>query len=148
MSTVKERFPYMFEGDNIGIDIARGWMPMFAKLCEQIDALLGVDKRDFHWTQLKEKFGSARFHWSMDGARQGADLISPERLAAAKKSAETLREQIALIVGEAQAKTQHMCIVCGQPGKNDSAGGYMLILCDEHIRQRVDNKLPKFWSED
>lgn len=63
MNTPKElqaRFPYMFEGDNIGIDIARGWMLGFQKLCEQIDELLGADKRGFHWTQCKEKFGSAR----------------------------------------------------------------------------------------
>ena len=148
MSTVKERFPYMFAGDNIGLSMAHGWEPLFETLCVDIDALLGDDKRKFHWTQLKEKFGCARFHWSMDNARIASDLISPERLEVAKTSATTLREKIALLVSEAQAKTQHMCIVCGQPGKVDPADNYMLVLCDEHIRQRAANKLPKFWSED
>ena len=148
MSTVKERFPYMFAGDNIGLSMAHGWEPLFETLCVDIDALLGDDKRKFHWTQLKEKFGCARFHWSMDNARIASDLISPERLEVAKTSATTLREKIALLVGEAQAQAQHMCIVCGQPGKVDPADNYMLVLCDEHIRQRAANKLPKFWSED
>jgi len=147
MSTVKERFPYMFAGDYIGLSMTHGWEPMFVKLCEDIDALLGDDKRKFHWTQLKEKFGSARFHWSMDNARIASDLINPERLAIAKQAATSLREKIALLVGEAQAKTQHMCVVCGQPGKVDPAGIHMLVLCDEHIRQREADKLPKFWCE-
>ena len=48
---LQQRFAYMFEGGNIGISIPKGWMPEFAKLCEQIDELLGDDKDGFHWRQ-------------------------------------------------------------------------------------------------
>ena len=30
----------------------RGRMPTFARLCEQIDAILGEDKRDFAWYEF------------------------------------------------------------------------------------------------
>ena len=48
---LKARFPYMFAGENIGISIARGWMPGFQILCERLDALLGENKQNFHWIQ-------------------------------------------------------------------------------------------------
>jgi hypothetical protein len=131
MSTVKERFPYQFSGDNIGLSMTHGWEPLFEKLCEDIDALLSDDNRKFHWSQLKEKFGSARFHWSIDYDGAPTDL----------------QKKIAALVNEAQAKTQQMCIVCGQPGKLDRSEPYVLVLCDEHIRQRADNKLPNFWCK-
>ena len=103
----------------------------FEKLCEDIDTLLGDDKRKFHWTQLKEKFGSARFHWAVVNAR-----TPPE-----------LQKTISALVGAAQAKTQHMCVVCGQLGQIDYSQPHMLMLCDEHVRQRSENKLPNFWCE-
>jgi len=49
--------PYQFAGD-IGIEFYRGWMGIFSRLCFAIDEALGDDKRGFHWTQVKEKFGS------------------------------------------------------------------------------------------
>ncbi len=131
MNTVTERFPYQFEGDNIGLSMTHGWEPTFEKLCEDIDTLLGDDKRKFHWTQLKEKFGSARFHWAVVNAR-----TPPE-----------LQKTISALVGAAQAKTQHMCVVCGQLGQIDYSQPHMLMLCDEHVRQRSENKLPNFWCE-
>ena len=53
LNDLKERFSYMFAGPHAGIDIYRGWLADFASACEQIDALLGDDKRGFHFTQCK-----------------------------------------------------------------------------------------------
>lgn len=147
------RFPYMYEGENIGLSISRGWMLMFAKLCEDIDALLGADKQGFHWIQIKEKFGSARFYWSMEGGRQAVRVNEIDKLGDVTTLVErhledssnpTLQEQISALVDAASDKTQHMCIVCGQPGKGHSDRDYVLILCDEHIRQREAGIEPVF----
>lgn len=157
MNTPKElqaRFPYMFEGDNIGIDIARGWMLGFQKLCEQIDELLGPDKRGFHWTQCKEKFGSARWYWKMKGQSSPlrVDLISPAGFVEtvlqsgnSGKQEVSLYEQIRELIAEAEAHTQQACIVCGASGKKDIQGRYVLVLCEEHARQRSIGKLPDIW---
>jgi hypothetical protein len=64
---LKDRFADMFAGQNIGFSFYRGWFALFENLSHDIDALLGQDKRGFHWVQLKEKFGSARFYWAMKG---------------------------------------------------------------------------------
>lgn len=63
MTTPKEietMYPYMFKGKNIGISIPKGWILLFKDLCDEIDRILGADRQGFHWSQCKEKFGSAR----------------------------------------------------------------------------------------
>lgn len=59
---LQARFPYMFEGPHIGLDFHEGWMPILAAACEKVEAALGPDKAGFHFTQIKEKYGSARFY--------------------------------------------------------------------------------------
>jgi hypothetical protein len=49
LSELKQRFPYQFEGKNIGISIARGWDSLFTKLCEDIDAITHDDPRGSHY---------------------------------------------------------------------------------------------------
>ena len=61
---LKARFAYMFVGRPISMEFYDGWLPVFAQACEQIDEVLGENKRDFHWVQVKEKFGSARFYFT------------------------------------------------------------------------------------
>jgi hypothetical protein len=155
---LQQRFAYMFAGDNIGISIPTGWMPEFAKLCEQIDELLGDDKHGFHWRQCKEKFGSARWYWTMRGERKQAlriDIISNmQAVSTTLKSSKptqpvpSLQDQIGELIGKAEAHTQHACIMCGQNGKLDQQEAYVLVLCAEHARQRSCGTLPDFWFED
>lgn len=75
---LQARYFYMFAGPDIGISIPQGWMEIFARLCEDIDRCLGADRQGFHFTQCKEKFGSARWYWSMQGRQSDLriDLIS------------------------------------------------------------------------
>jgi len=155
---LKKRFAYMFEGDNIGISIPKGWMPEFAKLCEQIDGLLGQDKCGFHWRQCKEKFGSARWYWTMKGERKHTlriDIITSmgvvQSTLKGRKPTQpepSLQDQIGELIGKAEAKTQQACIVCGEGGKLDQQECYVLVLCAEHARQRQLGTLPDFWFAD
>jgi len=41
---IKNRYPYQFEGKNIGLSVAKGWLPEFAALCQRVDDLLGQNK--------------------------------------------------------------------------------------------------------
>jgi hypothetical protein len=133
-------------------------MPEFAKLCEQIDELLGRDKCGFHWRQCKEKFGSARWYWTIKGGSKQAlriDIMTNMRAVSMtlkdrkqKQSEPSLQNQIGELIGKAEAKTQQACIVCGQSGKLDQQEAYVLVLCEEHVRQRSDGKLPDFWFAD
>lgn len=153
---LEKRFPYMFQGPNIGLSIPKGWMPLFEKMCQDINEVLGDDKRHFHFTQCKEKFGSARWYWAMSGRKPSIriDLIAQDgvvstlsKTPASKKPGHEVSEQISEIIERAEAKTHQACIVCGKPAKHDSSGGYLLVLCPEHAAKRAHDTLEAFWDE-
>ncbi|MBK9236735.1 MAG: hypothetical protein IPO19_12155 [Rhodoferax sp.] len=152
---LKARFPYQFAGKNIGLSISRGWFLLFEKLCEDIDHLLGDDKHDFHWTQLKEKFGAARFYFALDGkSEMFIDFISPHgvktvRPTTAKHETEAnLRQQIQALINKATSSTNRLCIVCGEPGAVDQFENYLLVLCKPHADLRRLDQLPPAWFEE
>jgi hypothetical protein len=145
---LKARFPYMFSGENIGFSFARGWQPVLEKLCEDVDALLGEDKRGFHWTQIKEKFGYARFYWSMKGQplRLHVSVITAAGVAEyAPRPVGDLGGQVDALVRKATAATRVRCIVCSQAGAPDTYGSYVLVLCEHHAKQRRLGPLDSPW---
>ena len=59
-----------------------------------------------------------------------------------------LYEQIDALVVAVSDRTQHMCILCGEPGKGNRQDGYVLILCEEHARLRAQDQLPEIWFDE
>jgi hypothetical protein len=155
---LKARHPYMFAGENIGLSFHRGWFPVFAQLCEDIAALLGPDKRGFHWVQLKEKFGSARYYWEMDQHEPNLrlDLIGPNGVTSLRLSdlqepgtaQPSLARRIDELVRAAEDATRSMCIVCGQPATLNHDQAWILALCVHHAGQRRLGKLEPAWFPD
>ena len=154
LAGLRNRFPYMFEGENIGLAIPTGWLGIVTKACEEIDALLGDDRHQFEYIQIKEKFGTLRVYWRMRGNSSAIriDLISPDGIASYssdKKSKdpgdEGLRKRISEIVAAAENASKTACIVCGQPGRLDKANWYLLTLCLDHTKLRAEGKLPDNW---
>jgi hypothetical protein len=158
---LKARFPYMFAGKNIGISIPTGWFPLFAGLCQDIDALLGASQKNFHWVKVKEKFGAARWYSKIDGQASGIKIsVFDERgdgevttlLDSRKdKPAVTIQEMVATMIDAAEGLTHKTCIVCGDAGRSDNHTGYVLVLCEKHARMRKiggNKSLPPFWFQD
>lgn len=149
---LKTRFPYMFAGENIGFSFFRGWFPLFSKLCEDIDALLGEDKGGFHWVQLKEKFGYARFYWEMPGypKRLHVSAIAENRVIefASLHPEDSLASRIDDLVREATTATRSRCIVCGEAAPLDQSESHVLVLCKRPTRQRRGRKLDPPWFSD
>lgn len=148
--TLKKRFPYQFQS-NIGIDIARGWAETFVQLCEAIDEVTRQDPQGrhygFHWRQVKEKFGTARLYYRMDGADRKirVDLIDGNggvvslRMGSTSECAKTHGpvEEVSRLIDAAEARLHGICIVCGDmPAEIDRTGGYLLKLCAHHAHQR------------
>lgn len=160
MTTQRElidRYPYMFSGKNLGFSIPNGWMSIFERLCEDIDALLGQDKQGFHFVQCKEKFGSARWYWDTAKIKNPArvDIIREDGSFASfggpdlTKAPNTLGESIGHLVGQAEAKTEHACIVCGAPSLADQHEHWILQVCPEHKKmRRSQGGLPRFWPNE
>jgi len=153
LKQLKSRYPYMFAGRNIGISIAWGWLPLFADLCTEIDAALGDDKQGFHFTQAKEKFGSARWYWSMKKMKPSfkIDLIGPDGVTTLAKTPRSdkprdqLYERLDALISDAAERTQSMCIVCGQQGTLNQQDGYVLVLCEQHAKDRLEGKDFDVW---
>ena len=122
--TIVELYPYQFSEKNIGVSIFKGWFPTFYQLCIDVDNELGVSKSDFYWVQVKEKFGAARFYYSMKYDSPDVEGLNSEY---------PLSTRISRIVDKASAETAVRCIVCGASTqvKMHRMGGYQA-LCDEH----------------
>jgi hypothetical protein len=134
---LKSRYPYMFSRPNIGLEFYRGWMPILEDACAEIDAVLGERKQSFHWRQIKEKWGSARFYWALGRSKRTVIDIQGEEgevvtFNSATAKGDSVAERIDAIVDAAEAKTRKTCIVCGAPGTLQSPDGYYLTLCSLH----------------
>lgn len=137
MKTPKEliaRYPYQFAGEQISMSFSRGWFSFFAKLCSDIDQVLGEDKRGFHWRQVKEKFGQARVYYQLD-----EDVPENEPL---------LAKRLMDLKGVAEVASAKVCAVCGRPGFISEAMVWKLALCNEHSQQVAAGMRPSIWFEE
>ena len=135
------RFPYMFslaEADRRRAYVFfRGWMPTFALMCEQIDEILGAEKRDFKWNKIREKFGAPSLSYEMRG--QARHVIHAHRptevrriLCASQECFEPLAVAIQDVVLAAELVLREECIVCGMSSTIINACGPWATLCPEH----------------
>lgn len=156
IKTLQTRYPYQFSNPVLGIAVTKGWLPILTQLCAELDPLLGNNKRGFHWTQIKEKFGYARFYYQFDGRQPDArlDILTPTGLISQAQSfqrrvrstldreLERLNAEPRQLVLQAEQATQKACLVCGQAGDRDPDGGYLLVLCPEHRAPRTPSGEP------
>ena len=148
---LQELYSYMFIGPHIGISVSKGWMPIFVELCHDIDLVLGDDKQEFLWLQVKEKFGSGRFYY---GYGKKSSPIKIERINGEEfrslttnrhsskpktESDAAKREAISKLVEAAEAKTDKSCMCCGSPGEKLDTG-WVITLCDKHKRIHQGNQ--------
>lgn len=155
----KKRFPYMFIGDQIELNFYKGWHPLLDKLCQDIDQLLGEDKRAFHWLQIKEKLGTIRLYWRMndlatttrlsvistDGTSADFEIGGAKRQSSHDAKEQVLRSAIDTLIGEAETATSNICMACGSPGRQISFSGYIVTLCRDDARKRHKGLDPGYW---
>ncbi len=126
---LKALYPYQFRGPAvIDLEFARGWMPVMADMCREVDELMRgrLDRYSFSWVQFKEKFGTGRFYYHL------RVLADPAR--SQKDSPETteLRQAILEVKLRAKERTASLCEACGQPGELIRDEGWLSTLCPEH----------------
>lgn len=135
------RFPYMFplEGaDNRrAYRIFHGWLPPLVDTCHRIDALLGADKRGFHWTRMSEKYGAPSLTYRLQGRSRVAivdELPSSVTRAVceSKENHDAVALQINEVIRQVEAKLRSICIVCGAPSEINNDQGPWASLCAEH----------------
>lgn len=131
--TMKELFPRMFDGTDIGIWVGPGWHKLVTLLCHTIQS--HIDSRNGHRQfmltkypeeqapdeipqvtigQIKEKFGELRFYYD------GGD------------------DYIAGVVAMAETMSYHTCEDCGEPGMLRQDLRWVKVLCDKHHQERKE----------
>jgi hypothetical protein len=129
ISQLKAAYPYQFTKKTYELSLPHGWFSIFVKLCGDVDALLiaqGKGNQRAQWTQVKEKFGTGRFH--------------------IKANAAVLPSIVKLTIA-AGNETCDVCICCGRPGSEDNFNHYILTLCDQHKADRHAGLQLKIWIE-
>ena len=133
---LKQRFPYQFSHPHATFEFYRGWMPIVAGLCIELDRLLGEQRALFQWKQMKEKFGSARLYYALAGESVLIGDIhlpeGPQTLQIQPDEPSDLFQRVDTLVRAAQEASKHACMVCGSKAETRSYGGYLQTLCGAH----------------
>lgn len=135
---LRNRFPYQFESLPSDVEFFSGWCRALERACEQIDAALRDDKRGWHWTQIKEKFGVARLYYRFGWSKTATlrlDMAARANVASLHfldAPADPVAAHIHRIVSEAEAATAAQCMVCGGPAQLQLYEGWWATLCDRH----------------
>lgn len=135
--SLKARFPYMFPPD-AELTLFRGWMPAMAQACIEIDATLGADNRGFHFTRIREKFGTARVRYYLDDAipRAVMRVSSPGVTTSPAVITRRDRNAVAAAVGDAvlrfEATTARVCLICGAATVPNADPYWLMTLCAAH----------------
>lgn len=103
---VRRAWPGAFDCE---MSIHNGWIDMVIAVAGWLDELGELPR----FSQIKEKFGGLRLYY--DGRiSEGADMI----------------------VSIAEHLSDHICEVCGAPGRHRVDRGWHSTRCDEHVRTR------------
>ncbi len=142
------------------LDVCLGWLAAGLWTVAVLYATLGFRQFSFHFTQIKEKFGSARFYWTMrreaeDGPMrvkfndftESGQVVHLSRNKTLE-SATNLAQRVAAIIDAAELETEHLCIACGKPGESTNRQGYVLVVCPEHAPRFMNRTLENYWLDD
>ncbi|WLA64915.1 hypothetical protein [Bradyrhizobium diazoefficiens] len=94
-----------------------GWRDLLDRCCVRIRAAVEADGGTFRFTQIKEKYGTARLYWT--------GRLSPEASARVEEA-----------IDLAEARSACTCEVCGEAGVLRS-GGWLTTRCDQHAEGRA-----------
>jgi hypothetical protein len=137
--------------DNLGCAFHRGWMPILAGLCVEIEQLLGERREAFRWRQIKEKFGTGRFYYYLGNTHEKRlDMTNPaERPSFNADVPANVKEAIYNLVKQGEEETARSCMICGGEATPRAYAFYIFNLCDDHhpdkIRQPDDMPNKSIW---
>lgn len=141
---LQARFPYMFNSShNIGCAFHRGWMPILAGLCVEIEYVLGARRDAFRWVQIKQKFGMARFYYFLsDFSDSHVNLGNPSGRADVIAQVETdrvtaVRQAIFDLVEEGSEEIERSCMICGAQAEPRAYDKCILNLCADHHPDKI-----------
>jgi len=133
--------PKLFRGTgpDIPSHVSPGWYDLIDRLCSDIEEVAGPDISRVRIRQVKEKFGTLRFYWALDGAGDThIDLISERGVQPLVDQVQEpdgeLRKRIRELLDACEGASAETCERCGKPGRLGSDGGWWRTRCPEHSK--------------
>ena len=129
-----KRFPQFFAQRNQsqmetcmcwGFEIGNGWYPVLFELCKRLEVLCTPYNIALEFEQIKEKFGSARFYYSLGLSE--AKIDTPEATETLSVVNETIRD----LVSEYENKCDKICAMTGRYYKHKISTGWVYDICIE-----------------
>ncbi len=111
LTALVERYPRLFHGEppRAHSEVPTEWAALIDKLCAEIDRLVVKESVWFQVNQIKEKFGTLRFYFSV-GDPKTRTVGAPFGAGPSDKleAAERLRDAVDILVWAAQTRTASM----------------------------------------
>lgn len=131
-------------------DLPIGWYGIVDELCETIERELGPEVcARLVIRQIKEKFGTLRFYWSLDaigdvhldvvalgGAVQSIVIEAPPSSATDASAVNTAHDRLCELVDAACEASAHVCQRCSALGTVRQLP-WIQTLCDEHFSEAL-----------
>ncbi len=139
LNDLKKAYPYQFTKRTYELGLTHGWFANFVTLCCGVDQLLkewGQGTQDFTWLQVKEKMGSARYHFTLIPAFEELSDYPEKRV---------IIQAIVKLTGPASNATVKICACCGESGSVDNYQGFYLALCERHKAMRHAGQNLSIW---
>lgn len=96
-----------------GFEHGDGWCELIETLCARLNTILQEEPDALIYVkQVKEKFGTLRFYYTLHGASD--------------EMADSIRQAVEL----AEAASNHICERCGSSGNVEASAGWLRALCD------------------
>ena len=150
-----KRFPHMFSGEHGGRTLFRGWSPILATACEQIQIALSGTGVDFSWYRLALCDGEPLFLYLLGVRRRFVlDVEGDSRCVEVQLIPgveRTFCPGLDAIVRESERIASQSCLVCGAPASATRHFGVLLALCERHspeiLNDPYDEGLEGVWRE-
>lgn len=137
VNALRAAYPRLFgKGSPLGVWYPEGWDRVLHRLCATIDAFLDDRQAEmFRIDQVKEKFGTLRFYYSVAGrTKLTVDVLGPEQHLRAANSPKYRKgfpaDAIDALIRQAEAATRTTCAGCGKPGVLRTRGWHR-VTCDD-----------------
>lgn len=105
-----------------GFEVSDGWFDLIYQLSKD---LMAISKK-VRAVQVKEKFGGLRFYFSYSGHVSKAT-----------------DEKVLNLIGKAEDESFAICESCGSRKNVKQTPGWVITLCGECMKKRIDGKLLK-----
>ncbi len=99
---------------SFGFYLPKGWETLFDELCKELTEYVTRKNLIFQITQVKEKFGTLRVYFQLEG--NDTEYIEVQK-----------------IVDKYEKKSSYICEVCGVEGKIRNNNGWVKVLCESHM---------------